>query len=416
MAKRVLVQNADGTTSYCYTENCKIHDRGGVDAADAKKAQLLREFAETEAQSIRTLGDIAPMSVFEADVAERFINVQHHPELPLDIYNYTQAAQFNKHWTPATLASRGLIVNRDTLEIVSRPLGKFFNYSENKVDPALLQGPVVFTEKLDGSCGISYPTPDGLAIATRGSFTSDQALHATQIYRERYHGKWRPKHGRTYMWEIIYPTNRIVVNYGEKDDIVLIAAVDNRTGKSISATEVSEWPGERVEAFPFASMEDVLAAPTRNNHEGYVAHYLDSDVRVKYKHDEYVNLHRIMTGVNARRIWEVAAAGQSMDMFLADVPEEFETYVRTTERKLYAHHAEVKAQAQANYERTLAAVGADADQKTFAQYVMSNFAKADTGYIFSLRGGQTERLDKSIWSRIEPAHEKPFWSSNEDPA
>jgi hypothetical protein len=78
MAKRVPVQNPDGTTSYCYTENCKIHDRGGVDAADAKKAQLLREFAATD---VSRQAAIVPQPV-EADliaIAEGHFNQRENP-------------------------------------------------------------------------------------------------------------------------------------------------------------------------------------------------------------------------------------------------------------------------------------------------------------------------------------------------
>jgi hypothetical protein len=49
----------------------------------------------------------------------------------------------------------------------------------------------VVTDKLDGSLGILYPTPDGHAIATRGAFVSEQALHATELWLDRYAG-WLP--------------------------------------------------------------------------------------------------------------------------------------------------------------------------------------------------------------------------------
>ena len=47
--------------------------------------------------------------------------------------------------------------------------------------------PVEVTDKMDGSLGILYRRPDGVcAIATRGSFASDQALEANKIWSESY--------------------------------------------------------------------------------------------------------------------------------------------------------------------------------------------------------------------------------------
>ena len=41
-----------------------------------------------------------------------------------------------------------------------------------------------------------------------------------------------PKPGKTYLFEIIYPENRIVVDYGDYKGLVLIDVIDNETGKS----------------------------------------------------------------------------------------------------------------------------------------------------------------------------------------
>jgi len=408
MTRVAPYRHADG--SNCWTKNCSR--RGDHSSSrDAFINQVRQHAVDTEAPK---LSSIAPMAEFEREVAEKFIHIQHHPTLPLDIYDYTQLAQFKSHWTPATLASRGLIVNRDTLEIVSRPLGKFFNHSEGKIDPTLLQGSVVVTDKLDGSMGISYPTPEGLAISTRGSFTSEQALHATAVYRERYEGKWRPRANRTYMWEIIYPNNRIVVDYGEMDDIVLIAAVDNRTGRSLPPASITEWKGARVETFAFQDMSEVLAAESRENREGFVVHYPATDVRVKYKYEDYVRLHRVMTGVNSRRIWDLLRSGQPVDVFLQNVPEEFETYVRGTASRLQQQHASVVAEARAVHEATVKALPVGYTQRDYAQHVLANNSKTAASFAFLVQKGSGERLDKAVWDSIEPAHEKPFFSGQKD--
>ena len=57
-----------------------------------------------------------------------WVQVQHHQEFPLDIYNYTRATVHENKWDAVTSKCRGIIVNRDTGEIVARPFEKFHNY------------------------------------------------------------------------------------------------------------------------------------------------------------------------------------------------------------------------------------------------------------------------------------------------
>ena len=355
------------------------------------------------------LSDIAPLIDFEKEVAERHITMHQHPSLPLDILCYTRSTQYSKHWNAVTSASRGLIVNRETKEIVSRPLGKFFNHGEAGTPKELLRGPVSITDKLDGSLVISVPTPDGFAMATKRNFGGEQAEHATKIYRERYHGTWEPIADHTYLWEVIFPDNRIVLDYGQLDDIFLIAAVDNTTGRSIPAAEVTEWPGQRVREFAFNSIEDMLAAEPRPNAEGYVAHYTETDVREKFKQRDYLRLHAIITEVNSRRIWEVISVGGSVDDFLFSVPEEFEEWVRKIDGELREARVKAEADLWADVNAVRAVVG-DVSAKDFAAYVQANYPnKARAGMIMTANARGTSHMGKTFWGMVRPDHEEPFF-------
>ncbi len=35
---------------------------------------------------------------------------------------------------------------------------------------------------------------------------------------------------KTYLFEIIYPENRIVIDYGDSDDLILLSIINNETG------------------------------------------------------------------------------------------------------------------------------------------------------------------------------------------
>jgi len=81
------------------------------------------------------------------------------------------------------------------------------------VELALPQEPFEVYEKLDGSLGILYWVDDEPRVATRGSFTGVQAQRGTAILRARY-GHVAFRTDVTYLFEILFPENRIVVDYG----------------------------------------------------------------------------------------------------------------------------------------------------------------------------------------------------------
>src|SRR5262249_10985093 len=152
-----------------------------------------------------------------------------------------------------------------------------------------LDTPVEVTDKADGSLGIIYPTPDGYAVATRGSFTSDQAVRATEILRRRYPG-WVPPEDHTVLVQIVYPENRIVIDYQGMEDLILLGAVHVPSGRTLPPAEVS-WTGPVVQTFPYATFGAALAAPARANREGLVVHVPATGQRVKVKYEEYLRLH-----------------------------------------------------------------------------------------------------------------------------
>lgn len=348
------------------------------------------------------INDLAPKSLWDEMIRDRMISIQTHPSLPLFIYNYTQSAQFSKTWNAATLASRGLIADADGT-IVGRPFTKFFNYGEiSDEDAKDLTGRVVASDKLDGSMGVSYVNPETgkINIATRGSFASDQALHATELYLAKYDGRWEPEAGFTYVWEIIYPENRIVLNYGEKDDLVLIGRIDMESGVSSPLPDITEWPFERAEVLDHATLESSLQAPPRANSEGIVVHFVDSDSRVKIKQEDYVRLHRVVTGVTARRVWELLANGDDLDAWLADLPEEFSDFIRSNADSLQDEHDSIKLRIEAQYSLIVEGLPEGFDQREFAEAVKSNAEGTDRGLLFSLHKG----AGMKIWPLIRPEH------------
>lgn len=247
---------------------------------------------------------------------EGYVRVQHSPDGMLHILNYTDKAAYDRVWNDVTLNARGLIVDNE-LNIVARPIPKFFNLHEPGSAQFDLEEHVEVFDKLDGSLGISYFHRDRWHIATRGSFTSDQAIMGTMILNTRYleniEALSRYKRGWTAMFEIIYPANRIVVDYGDVSRLVYLGHVEHATGRRVFDASF-EWPdvAEHVE-LGYMMFAETFFLIDRENREGVVVSSVDGLRHVKIKQEDYIARHRIMTNLSPRRIWEYASVLSCVD-------------------------------------------------------------------------------------------------------
>ncbi len=128
------------------------------------------------------------------------LHKQTHPRLDLTIWNYSPKVQYERLWDDITLQCRGLVTNSKG-EIVARPFKKFFNYEEHKPGDLPNEDFEVY-EKMDGSLGILFYYENKWIMATRGSFTSEQAIKGTEMLKKYPLDKLDINN--TYLFEIIY--------------------------------------------------------------------------------------------------------------------------------------------------------------------------------------------------------------------
>lgn len=345
------------------------------------------------------LHELMDIALLDDMIDQGFIRERRHPTLPYRILGYTETAQYSRTWNAATRQCRGLVVDDENV-VIARSFSKFFNDSEHDGErlPLLdLSAPVEVTDKLDGSLGISVPTPDGLVIATRGSFESDQAKWATEFYRQHYTDRFQPVDGCTYLWEIIWRENRIVVQY-DFEDLVLLGAIDNETGAVISAAEIA-WPGRKAKQFPYRTLAEALAAPVRDNAEGFVIRFLDSDLMVKCKLERYVQLHKIITGLSEKSVWEHASAGKPFEELIADLPDEFHEWVTGVWNELMFRHGEMRAAARLVFQQLVR----DDTRKDFALRVQQHPNMETRPFMFMLYDGNTAKFEAAIWKAQKPS-------------
>lgn len=196
-------------------------------------------------------------------------------------------------------------------------------------------------EKLDGSLGILYRVDGEPRIASRGSFDSEQALRATAIYRNKY-ARVKLDDSLTYLFEIIYPANRIVVDYGDTEDLVLLAVIETATGIERPLPDIGLPLVKRYDGL--SDFREILEAQG-DNREGFVVKFR-SGQRVKIKFAEYKRLHKLLTGVSARSIWDILRTGGDVRGVIDRVPDEFHRWVRETENSLRCHYSLIEARAR----------------------------------------------------------------------
>lgn len=268
-----------------------------------------------------------------------YIGIGYHPEdSNIVILNYTELTTFEKRWNKYTMSARGLILdltdvlNNGKIYVLAKPFGKFPNLGEmpdyeedidlNDIDYVM--------EKMDGSLGISYFFKNEIRFATRGSFISEQAVKATEI--------WKKNHAEhedlkayvfapaTYLVEIIYPENRVVVDYGYDEKLVMLGV--NYLFSDCDLNYVGlEWEASNLKMelapkFHYTIEEMVEMKKTiPASEEGWVVIFRNGK-RLKIKGDEYINVHRIMYGLSDKakvRAW----SEDDIDQYIMMLPEEF---------------------------------------------------------------------------------------------
>lgn len=178
------------------------------------------------------------------------------------------------------------------------------------------------------SLGICYWHEDESRwrVNTRGSFESDQAVWAS---------KWLSAHpevtknffrGSTYLFEVIYPENKIVVAY-DFSGLVLLGAY-HEDGWEYERYELEEVVDdtklELVEVHDFNSVEEMLeqAKSLPAHKEGWVLSY-PCGYRVKVKGDEYCRVHKLISRCTPIAAWESYKALDDFEVLKKDLPEEF---------------------------------------------------------------------------------------------
>ena len=308
----------------------------------------------------------------------------------LRLYNYTPTAQWGRIWTPVTLACRGLVLDEHG-DPVARAFPKFFNLGEHEPDgyrPPLPDGPLTATEKWDGSLGIVFHHGGRWRCATRGSFDSEQARKGEAMLDP---AGLDP--ACTYAYEIIYPGNRVVVDYRGAERMVPLSVFVTATGEEV---------GGPVHVQCFGNLDEFRAyvAPLQGqeNREGWVLRW-GCGTRAKFKLPRYVEIHRLLDHLSPRVIWEWLSAGEDTDARLSLLPDEMHEDFRVIRDGIREDYERLCA-------RHAAAFGSldldDMTRKEQAALILAAASDHDCnpGVLFTLLDGKDPSA--KIWRMAQP--------------
>jgi len=340
-----------------------------------------------------------------------YLNRTKHPDKDLYILKYSRNCQFENEWNEITLMARGLVVDGD-YNIIARPFGKFFNIEEHDVNKLPLKDGFEVFEKMDGSLGIVFFYEGEWHMATSGSFISDQAVKGKELLNG--FGTSYLATNTTYLFEIIYPDNRIVVDYSDAEGLVLLSAFHTKSGEEWSYDRLNEQYKDRYEIVPrYDNASDLMKLKGLDlvNKEGFVVRFKNG-LRIKIKFAEYVRLHAILTQMSNLVIWRSLRWGHDLD--LVDVPDEFDEWVRDTMKDLLAEFGRVKYEINKRYYSIIRSMVDDENlinsRKNIDNRAFVTAAKEHGKEYFDylmMKFNQKD-IDDIIWRELRPTYSLPF--------
>jgi hypothetical protein len=251
---------------------------------------------------------------------------------------------------PHQLYAKGIVYRRDPFEVVSLPLVKIYNLGERDVSAhdlaGLAAGPgntrLHFLRKLDGTllqrfqhAGRVYFTTRGMieGAATPGVQDEDAPertrnfdfLGTARRLAERLYPvlcEPRPELDRlTLVFEFIHPETRVITNYGDRQDLVLLTAFDRDDWRYRTFAEVKELAHAHglavVDEFTppgpdlAGQIDSLLASIAGTDQEGTVItieHGHRVTYRVKVKSPDYLRVLKLVVTCTYPRAVEMIDA------------------------------------------------------------------------------------------------------------
>jgi RNA ligase len=338
---------------------------------------------------------------------EKFLRKVIAPCGKLVLYGYTDKCTFERKWNKTTLNARGTIYEIETGKIVARAFSKFFNFEElptSKSRNLAKKTNFETFEKVDGSLGILYYYDGKWSVNTRGSFSSDQANEAQYMLRGYNLSTLDPEY--TYMVEIIYPENKIIVDYGSQRKLTLLAALETESGDELP-WEILEYTAKNtgfdiVKRYKYSTIEDLIndQKDLPSTEEGFVVRFSDG-YRVKFKSKEYLKLAALLSHMTPLHFWKHMKGGKIDQELLEKFPEEFREESDNIAKSLHESYLDVFYSLHKEAGEVLRETVGEENQRKAIGLKLKGLKHGAA--VFSVIDGNHEKEDQYIMKKIRPS-------------
>lgn len=204
--------------------------------------------------------------------------------------------------------------------------------------------------------------------------------------------------------------NKIVVDYQGEEKLMLLVIRDTETGNEISGEmESAKKLGFDVTEEIHMDINELareIQRPDFINKEGFVVVF-ENGFRVKMKYAEYFRLHKIVSNVNERFVWEFMSQGKTIE--LENVPDETFQFIKDTQKVLQQKFDAKWQEVNELYDKIVKDL-TDVykehwTKKEFALAVVPRHKKL-SGILFKLYEKRYDEAKEILWQHIRPKYEK----------
>lgn len=328
------------------------------------------------------------------------ISYRSHSIYDLKIYKYTQQCTFGGHWNPITSMCRGLVLNSN-MEVVANCIPKFFNYEEyaryTNID---INQPFTVTDKSDGSLIQVFMYNGNMIVSSSGAFENEYTLKAEQLLNTKYQHLLpiiQATDRMNFIFELIAPLTKVVVSYGDLEELRLITVRDDEGLEYDDYIQQCKDLGfDYVNVLDFKDVDDVISKKKGvfENAEGFVVKFLDGS-RIKFKYDEYFVIHKTLSHVNKRFVWDALSAGNELK--LENIPDESFDEIKAWESELLEEYHVIELICQELFDKIMSMQLPS--RKDIAMIIQKEYLEYSNILFYMLDNRDTASL---IWKKIKP--------------
>ncbi len=202
--------------------------------------------------------------------------------------------------------------------------------------------------------------------------------------------------------------NRIVVDYGDYEGLVLLGAFNTETGNEIPYLELKSLEGfDVVKKYDGVRDYSELKGKVKSNAEGFVVRFSNGE-RIKIKGEEYLKLHKVMTNISTTSIWEQLSEGKDIVELVSLLPDEFYKKVKQYADNMGYNFYRISEYCGKAHDYYRFGKYGDSHpeptKKEFVEFVRENIQPVFHPVMFAIWDGKP--YDKIIWNILKPEFKK----------